>query len=40
MADTWRPDFADTPPFAHLQPWSERITSSGWPSLDALNELV
>ncbi|MCP5278252.1 MAG: DUF3025 domain-containing protein [Thiobacillus sp.] len=40
MADTWRPDFADTPPFAHLRPWSERITGPGWPSLDVLNGLA
>jgi len=40
MPDRWRPDFADTPPFAHLRPWSRRVAGEDWPGLDALNTLA
>lgn len=40
MGDTWRSDFADTPPFAHLQSWSSQLAGYGWPSLAQLNALA
>jgi len=40
MPDTWRPDFAATPPFAHLCPWSDGLAGAAWPSLDELNRLA
>ncbi len=40
MPDRWRADFADTPPFAHLRPWSDRLDPGGWPTLDTLNTLA
>lgn len=40
MPDRWRPDFAATPPFAHLRPWSHRLAGGDWPGLDALNALA
>lgn len=40
MNPGWRPDFADTPAFAHLRPWSRELAGEDWPSLDALNLLA
>lgn len=40
MADSWRADFADIPPFAHLRPWSIQSAPGGWPGLDHLNTLA
>jgi hypothetical protein len=40
MPDTWRPDFADTPPFAHLRPWRTRLGNGRWPGLEELNALA
>lgn len=40
MPDPWRADFASTPPFAHLRPWSNRLARPDWPSLDTLNTLA
>jgi Protein of unknown function (DUF3025) len=40
MADTWRPNFADSPPFAHLRPWRSHLDQGNWPTLDALNALA
>ncbi len=38
--DTWRADFAQTPPFSHLTPWVERIAGPNWPDLDVLNAMA
>jgi len=35
--ETWREDFANTPPFAHLTRWSEHLGGPDWPELATLN---
>jgi hypothetical protein len=40
MPDTWRPGFADAPPFAHLRPWRARLGDQAWPGLSELNALA
>lgn len=40
MTDTWRADFAATPPFTHLRPWAEALTDADWPSTARLNQLA
>ena len=40
MADVWRPDFSDTPPFDHLRPWRACLGNGNWPSLEKLNALA
>lgn len=40
MTDVWRADFAATPPFAHLRPWTEELSGEEWPTLIRLNELA
>lgn len=38
--DAWRADFADTPPFHHLTPWSGQIAGPDWPTLPTLDHLA
>ena len=38
--DSWRFDFTDTPPFAHLRPWSSQFSHDDWPPLNVLNALA
>ena len=38
--ETWREDFANTPPFAHLAPWLGDLQSPDWPTLATLNALA
>lgn len=40
MPDTWRADFAGTPPFAHLRPWSAHLQGEDWPALAELDALA
>ncbi len=40
MTDTWRADFAATPPFAHLRPWVGELSGTDWPSTERLNRLA
>lgn len=35
--ETWRTDFANAPPFAHLTHWLEKFNGPDWPELAALN---
>ncbi|MEW5786305.1 MAG: DUF3025 domain-containing protein [Pseudomonadota bacterium] len=40
MSDTWRPDFAATPPFAPYRPLADRLAGPGWPTLAQLEKLA
>jgi hypothetical protein len=40
MTDTWRADFAATPPFAHLRNWTDELAGKDWPKLPQLNQLA
>jgi hypothetical protein len=38
--ETWREDFANTPPFSHLTPWLGDLQGADWPTLATLNTLA
>lgn len=40
MTASWRSDFANTPPYAHLQPLLGSVQGSDWPDLGTLNHLA